>query len=176
MTKERFLTVQSDPIIANLQAEGINIDERQPLFKPVQGVRLSPPEDLDSWIIPSELQDSDWYLTHTPAQASELLLIANPERPPEIVYAAVATLWRDNETQTAIDAEYFYNQNCASCHGETGLSDGPGAFFTPVQPVAFANAAYMFNMRPDVLYAKIRRGGMGTDMPNFHTRRNMGIG
>jgi len=27
----------------------------------------------------------------------------------------------------------------------------------------------MFAVRGDVLYAKIRRGGMGTDMPNFGT-------
>jgi mono/diheme cytochrome c family protein len=27
----------------------------------------------------------------------------------------------------------------------------------------------MFTRRDDVLYAKIRRGGMGTDMPNFGT-------
>lgn len=37
------------------------------------------------------------------------------------------------------------------------------------QPVAFGNTSYMFTMRSDVLYAKIRRGGMGTDMPNFGT-------
>jgi len=160
-------TAQPDPIIANLQVEAINIDEHQPLFKPVQAVSLSRPEDLDSWLVPSELHDENWYISHTPAQASDLLLAANPERSPETVYAATATLWRDIETQTTIDAEYLYKQNCASCHGATGLSDGPGAFFTPVQPVAFANKAYMFTMRPDVLYAKIRRGGMGTDMPNF---------
>ncbi len=33
----------------------------------------------------------------------------------------------------------------------------------------FNDPAYMFEMRSDVLYAKIRRGGMGTDMPNFGT-------
>lgn len=37
------------------------------------------------------------------------------------------------------------------------------------QPSAFGNESYMFMMRSDVLYAKIRRGGMGTDMPNFGT-------
>jgi len=35
--------------------------------------------------------------------------------------------------------------------------------------VAFADAAYLFERRSDVLYAKIRRGGMGTGMPNFGT-------
>lgn len=162
-------TTQVDPIIASLQAEGVNIDEARILFAPVQGMRLSQPEDLDTWAIPAELQDSNWYISHTPARASELLFLANPEQAPEAVYGATAMLWRDFVTQTVIDAQYLYNQNCAACHGQTGLGDGPAAFFTPVQPVAFANTAYMFNMRPDVLYAKIRRGGMGTNMPNFGT-------
>ncbi|MCC6803564.1 MAG: cytochrome c [Anaerolineae bacterium] len=35
--------------------------------------------------------------------------------------------------------------------------------------VAFADPAYMFGRRGDVLYAKIRTGGMGTDMPNWGT-------
>jgi hypothetical protein len=35
--------------------------------------------------------------------------------------------------------------------------------------VAFADPVYMVDRRSDVLYAKIRRGGMGTDMPNFGT-------
>ncbi len=36
-------------------------------------------------------------------------------------------------------------------------------------PVALTDPNYLFGMRGDVLYAKIRRGGMGTDMPNFGT-------
>lgn len=40
---------------------------------------------------------------------------------------------------------------------------------TAETPVAFADPNYLFTMRGDVLYAKIRRGGMGTDMPNFGT-------
>ena len=66
-------------------------------------------------------------------------------------------------------AEALYNQNCAACHGQYGGGDGPAAGTTVEEPVAFADAGYMFEMRGDVLYAKIRRGGMGTDMPNFGT-------
>jgi mono/diheme cytochrome c family protein len=40
---------------------------------------------------------------------------------------------------------------------------------TAVKPIAFSDLAYMWLRRDDVLYAKIRRGGMGTDMPNFGT-------
>jgi hypothetical protein len=46
---------------------------------------------------------------------------------------------------------------------------GQPADTTAEKLVAFADAAYMFEMRSDVLYAKIRRGGMGTEMPNFGT-------
>jgi hypothetical protein len=162
-------TAQTDPVIANLQAEGVNIDAPRTLFQPIQGLRLSLPDNLDGWTIPQELEDVNWQRTHTPVEASDLLVNVNPEQPTEAVYAVVASLWLSNPRYPDIDAQYLYKQNCAVCHGETGLSDGPGAFFTPVQPVAFGNTSYMFTMRSDVLYAKIRRGGMGTNMPNFGT-------
>ena len=162
-------TAQTDPIIANLEAEGIHIDMSPMLFQAVRGVSLVPPENLDGWVIPQELANLDWQRTHTPVEASELLAAANPTQTAEAVYAVVASYWLQNPTYENIDGQYLYNQNCAACHGETGFSDGPGAFYTTVQPVAFGNVSYMFTMRSDVLYAKIRRGGMGTDMPNFGT-------
>lgn len=166
---DRIPTAQTDPVIANLQTEGVDIDESRTLFEPLQGLNVILPDNLDGWTIPDELIDIDWRRTHTPVEASELLGNANPEQEAEAIYGVVASLWLANPINSDIDAPYLYNQNCAACHGETGLSDGPGAFFTPVQPVAFGNTSYMFTMRSDVLYAKIRRGGMGTDMPNFGT-------
>jgi mono/diheme cytochrome c family protein/plastocyanin len=162
-------TAQTDSVIANLQVEGINIDAPRTLFQPVWGLSFVAPENLEGWTIPQELNDSEWRQTHTPVEASELLAAENPEQPFETVYAVAASFWLSNPISTAIDGQYLYNQNCAACHGETGLSDGPNAFNTAVQPPAFGNESYMFAMRSDVLYAKIRRGGMGTDMPNFGT-------
>lgn len=166
---DTFPTVQPDPVIANLQTEGVNIDETRTFFQPVSGLDFVLPENLQEWIIPEQITEVDWQRTHTPVEASEILIQANPDQPTESVYGVVASLWIANPTNPDMDARYLYNQNCASCHGETGLSDGPGAIFTPVQPASFANESYMFTMRSDVLYAKIRRGGMGTDMPNFGT-------
>ena len=50
-----------------------------------------------------------------------------------------------------------------------GGGDGFMASQTAETPVAFADPHCLFTMCGDVLYAKIRRGGMGTDMPNFGT-------
>lgn len=166
---ELFLTAQPDPVIANLQVEGVNIDEPRIRFQPVWGLDLAPPQNLEDWVIPEQITEVDWQHTHTPVEASVILVEANPDQSTESIYAVVTSLWLANPTNSDIDGQYLYNQNCASCHGESGLSDGIGAFFTPIQPAAFGNESYMFTMRSDVLYAKIRRGGMGTDMPNFGT-------
>ena len=58
---------------------------------------------------------------------------------------------------------------CAACHGENGDGQSLATVSTASEPAVFADFDYMLHMRSDVLYAKIRRGGMGTDMPNFGT-------
>jgi high-affinity iron transporter len=80
----------------------------------------------------------------------------------------IAYLWVSDVMVTQ-GVQTQYEQNCAACHGQYGNGDGPAAALTIADPVAFADVSYMFHMRSDVLYAKIRRGGMGTDMPNFGT-------
>lgn len=162
-------SVESDPYIANLEAEHIHIDDARTIFTPLQAVNLLPISSLEAWVIPNDLADKEWQRRHSPAEASEILAAANPEQSLELVYQAVAALWLADSPDDAIDAQYLYEQNCAACHGQRGLSEGIAAFTTNVQPQAFGIPAYMFNMRSDVLYAKIRRGGMGTDMPNFGT-------
>ena len=66
-------------------------------------------------------------------------------------------------------AATLYAKNCAACHGEKGDGKGFDAASAPVAPPSFADAQRMATRRSDVLYAKIRRGGMGTGMPNFGT-------
>ena len=66
-------------------------------------------------------------------------------------------------------AATLYAKNCAACHGEKGDGKGFDAASAPVVPPSFADAERMATRRSDVLYAKIRRGGMGTGMPNFGT-------
>lgn len=170
--QDQIPTPNIDPVIANLQSEGINIDAERTIYEPLQNQSLSLEKkmiNLQDWTIPSELEDPFWKRTHTPADAVEMLSNVNPDRATQTVYDAVASLWLNKPIDETIDAQYLYEQNCAACHGDTGSGDGPGSAFTPVQPAAFHDAAYMFNLRSDVLYAKIRRGGMGTDMPNFGT-------
>ena len=66
-------------------------------------------------------------------------------------------------------AATLYAKNCAACHGEKGDGKGFDAASAPLAPPSFADAQRMATRRSDVLYAKIRRGGMGTGMPNFGT-------
>ncbi len=172
-------TVQSDPVIAALIAEGVDIDTTptgesghdypaltfiRPLSA-VHGTAL-----LGGVTIPAEVSDPGWQRTHTPAQAFDLLATANPGAEQADLLDVIAHLWTTGaDPDTLGEAESLYNQNCAACHGQYGGGDGPAADTTAEQPVAFADPAYLFERRSDVLYAKIRRGGMGTGMPNFGT-------
>jgi mono/diheme cytochrome c family protein len=99
-----------------------------------------------------------------------LLLTRNPTATQELLADAAAYLWlNDVDEEAKARAATYYAQNCASCHGANGAGDGIAAPDLAESPVAFADPNYVFEMRGDVLYAKIRRGGMGTNMPNFGT-------
>ncbi|MBZ0275725.1 MAG: c-type cytochrome [Anaerolineae bacterium] len=161
-----------DPVIDRLVAEGINIDttptpavfqsSASPLSL-VVGATVAAELDL-----PADLRDASWRRTHSPQQALMLLTALYPAEPESNLVDAVAYLWRSSD-EPAGRAAQLYEQNCAACHGPSGRGDGFAAVLTTVQPAAFTDLAYMFTRRSDVLYAKIRRGGMGTDMPNFGT-------
>ena len=172
------LTPQRDPIIVALIAEGVDIDDNVHLGDhqlPTIPLDQSPSEAHGEMLIaavnvPADLQDAAWRRSHSPAQALDLLAAANPDMSRADLVDVIAFLWSGRlspEQFTA--AQNLYNKNCAACHGETGAGDGPVASSTANNPVIFADAEYMFTRRDDVLYAKIRRGGMGTDMPNFGT-------
>jgi mono/diheme cytochrome c family protein/plastocyanin len=171
---------QSDPVIAALIAEGVDIDaqhdvghghdddpalEIQRPLSVEHGAAL-----LDRVTVPAAVSDPLWRRSHTPGQALDLLAGANSQLTQADLIDVVAYLWTaDTPSETLASAESLYNKNCAACHGQYGGGDGPAADTTAEKPVAFADPSYMFEMRSDVLYAKIRRGGMGTDMPNFGT-------
>ena len=171
-------TPQHDPVIEALLAEGVDIDAtRRPAGHDARPQPTMPrpsasrgEEALPTLHVPPELQDEAWRRTHTPSEALSMLAAANPEVREGTLVDVIAYLWVSNMTAERLAvAEALYNQNCAACHGEMGGGDGPAAGLTRTEPVAFADPAYMFSMRDDVLYAKIRRGGMGTSMPNFGT-------
>ncbi len=173
---------QSDPVIEALIAEGVDIDAAHSAGAPSEHsstpalvIARAPSAQrgadlIDSLAIPAEVTDPLWRRSHTPAQALDLLVAANTGIAQADLLDVVAHLWnRDSSPERLATAEALYNSNCAACHGQYGGGNGPAASTTAEKPVAFADPAYMYERRSDVLYAKIRRGGMGTGMPNFGT-------
>lgn len=171
-------TPEVDPVIAALAEEGVDIDARLAMGsdegEPMLHEELAPVNPstergtaaLDTLTIPADVQDKAWRFSHTPAEALDLLRAANPSAEEDVLVDAAAALWVDEVSAETVE---LYDNNCAACHGQTGNAEGPAANTTVEDPAAFGDASYMWQMRSDVLYAKIRRGGMGTDMPNFGT-------
>lgn len=171
---ELIPTAQPDSVIRALAAEGINIDDPQsdqPLPPPSERPSVQRGSRLAAQFnIPAELQDGAWQRSHTPLQGMALLLTQNPTATETDLADVVAYLWtKDTNSAELATAADLYSKNCAACHGETGRGGGLMTAQLAATPVAFADPAYMFARRGDVLYAKIRRGGMGTDMPNWGT-------
>lgn len=177
---ELFPSAAPDPVIETLIAEGVDIDA-------VHAASADHGSEMTTWAfqpsaqrgeaviangleVPVELRDPEWRQSNTPSKALELLTAHNPAASERDLLDAVAYLWTQDVSEEALTSgERLYNQNCAACHGQYGGGDGPAAGTTAEDPVAFADTGYMVERRSDVLYAKIRRGGMGTDMPNFGT-------
>jgi heme/copper-type cytochrome/quinol oxidase subunit 2/mono/diheme cytochrome c family protein len=169
---------QPDPVIEALATEGVDIDAKHtmideeahnetPHARPSagRGERI-----IESLTVPDDMKSAAWRWSHTPEQALALLEIANPHAGEADLTDAIAYWWLSDTSQTEVDqARTLYNKNCAACHGETGDGNGPAASTPAEKPVAFSDWGHMSEMRSDVLYAKIRRGGMGTGMPNFGT-------
>jgi mono/diheme cytochrome c family protein/plastocyanin len=175
---EGLPTAQRDPVIETLVAEGVNVDatptpdpQAVTFFDPEHPLSVQQGADFMTGLtIPGMLESPAWQRSHTPLEALSLLATANPYADPSRLADVIAYLWlRDNSAETLETGRNLYNPNCAACHGETGQGNGPAASGLATTPPVFADPAYMFTRRDDVLYAKIRRGGMGTDMPNFGT-------
>ena len=154
-----------DPIIDALAAASIDIDA-----EPQTTTGISPDVSragmsIESVVIPPELEEPDWLLQHSPAEGADILGTANPDLSADLLIDVVAYLWTPAEPDSATAG--LYTKNCAACHGESGEGDGPAAETTIERPAAFSDVAWL--RRGDIWYAKIRRGGMGTDMPNFGT-------
>jgi mono/diheme cytochrome c family protein/plastocyanin len=181
---QKQLLPVSDPVIARLADAGIDIDAyladahaaqpHSPLA--ISAAPLSAPEAAVGAIqvvglnVPELLRDKEWRRTHTLLEGEALLLAVNPGAARARLRNVAAYLWLSPLDSTALDAAArLYAKNCAACHGERGDGDGFAAGSSPSPPPSFADAQRMTVRRSDVLYAKIRRGGMGTGMPNFGT-------
>ena len=159
------VAASSDPIIEALSAASIDIDSEPLLAEGIFPDRSRGEQSLDGVEIPPNLPDSDWRFTHSPAEGLVALQTANPDVPENVLVDVVAYLW--SQTTSPDEIKELFAKNCAACHGERGAGDGPAAASTLEKPVAYPEAAWF--RRGDIWYAKIRRGGMGTDMPNFGT-------
>jgi mono/diheme cytochrome c family protein len=64
-----------------------------------------------------------------------------------------------------------YEQHCATCHGATGGSDGPGAAALPIKPPPFTDGRLLNPLPDEFLYAVVRDGaaavGLAPQMPGF---------
>ena len=60
-----------------------------------------------------------------------------------------------------------YTQNCASCHGDRALGDGPGAKGSPIPVPAIGSAAMTPDLSPTLAYNVVSVGIRGTPMPAF---------
>lgn len=193
---------EQDPVVANLLAEGIDIDAYLADISPTHAEAAhgsvsqaaaatnsaagpgaesatQPSAALGAtqsatMAIPVELEDARWRQRHTLLEGEALLASANPRADPAAVANAAAYLWLGQPTPEDLStlpepAATLYAKNCAACHGAKGDGQGFDAGSSPVPPPSLADAERMAGRRGDVLYAKIRRGGMGTGMPNFGT-------
>lgn len=169
-----------DPVVDYLIREGVDIDAAhnmdthddmpgmEAVIAPLSVSPLYGAMQARSLTIPPLLLNADWRKSHTPADAIALLQNANKNVSRFVLLNTIASLW----TSSAADFEQartLYNTNCASCHGTAGGGDGFAAGLATTKPRSFADVSHMLTMRSDVLYAKLRRGGMGTGMPNFGT-------
>ncbi len=60
-----------------------------------------------------------------------------------------------------------FTQNCASCHGDRGLGDGPGSKSSPIPIPAIGSAQLTPDLSPTLAYNVVSVGVRGTPMPAF---------
>jgi mono/diheme cytochrome c family protein len=68
---------------------------------------------------------------------------------------------KNNDAASIAAGKELWNKNCASCHGKTGLGDGPKARTLETYPVNFTKAEFQGQSDGDLFYkTKIGRGEM----------------
>ncbi len=72
-------------------------------------------------------------------------------------------------TETQAQGRRVYQANCAGCHGELGMGDGPKAAQLSTAPRDFSNLAWMAEQSAAGFYAAISQG-TATGMPAFADR------
>ncbi|HHW85305.1 MAG TPA: c-type cytochrome, partial [Chloroflexi bacterium] len=158
----------NDPVIDALTAAGIDIDSAHGAQQAAHSadhadVSITPNAAMLAALkVPDILRTPTWKRTHALVDAIAALDAANPSQTEAALAGAAAALWLEPlQDADLTDAAALYAKNCAACHGASGRGDGMAASLTPAPPAPFTATA-LLERRSDVLYAKIRRGGMGT--------------
>ncbi len=139
-------------------------------------------EQLAADLSVSPLQNTDLYRASSPYQVFDRLGSTSLDASEK--WDVVSYIWRSNTTsESLVNGQQLYAQNCAACHGESGAGDGVfadelaqagesslqgmvGADDMAMQtPVDFTDQKRMLGASPALLQGKILRGGMGTGMP-----------
>lgn len=67
-----------------------------------------------------------------------------------------------------VEGKKIFEENCASCHGENGMGDGPAAVMLNPKPANFLDDTLMSNISSFQIYNTIRLGINGTAMKPFN--------
>jgi high-affinity iron transporter len=67
------------------------------------------------------------------------------------------------------EGEQLYKTSCVTCHGVSGMGDGPTAATLEPKPPAIGDGAFMHDVTPAMMFRKISIGVSGTSMPSFST-------
>jgi high-affinity iron transporter len=143
-------------------------------------------------ISPIEFQEATDFLADAKSQAARLpgeraaaasaildsiLVAVSKRQPPDEVKAmeqrfaaalgSEAALELPRRTIDLAEGRQLYEGNCASCHGMSGLGDGPASRGMNPKPPAVGNAATMRDVSPATMYRITSVGMTGTPMPGF---------
>ncbi len=86
------------------------------------------------------------------------------ETPAAGTTTATGTDTAGGEVSLAVGDQVF-KTNCETCHGPTGMGDGPGGAALNPKPRNFHDAAYMDTLSDATIMDRITNGKPGTSMP-----------
>ena len=179
VTGEKMEEVYDQPLYLQLGLdvdavhEVENVPSERPNANNVAGLQI----DLSAY------EGTDYYRSHSPEQIW-LDLANDPALSPytdQQLWDMVAAIWQKNTTPVDLSASAkLYAENCAACHGESGVGDGVfskeefsmdmSSHDAPsgheiVHATDFTDPVRMLSASPALLQGKLIRGGMGTGMP-----------
>lgn len=113
----------------------------------------------------------------TRAIIDSILVAVRAKRPPQELAALRDRFAQSLGADAALDlpsravdvaaGERLYRANCASCHGATGMGDGPAARGLDPAPPALGSAETMRDVSPALMFRIVTVGIGGTPMPAF---------